>query len=111
MDFLSKLNCDINNDPNYTVLMSLIVGILFSGISWGLVYVILFLILWEILYFGYLDSNGKVWNLNSRVTIILAALLGFIYGRALLGEDDHYEDYKDFHKNMEYYGKEFEWYD
>ena len=110
MSYIHKLNCHIENDPNFTVLMSLIVGFLFSGISWGLIYVIIFLILWEIAYFAYLDCNGKAWNLESRITIILAAVLGFLLGANLHDKDDHCEDYKKFKKDINYYGKEFEWF-
>ena len=106
----SKLNYYIENDPNFTVLMSLIVGFLFAGISWGIIYIIIFLILWEIAYFAYLDCNNKIWNLETRVTVILAALLGFLLGANLHEIDDHHKNYEDFKNDIDYYGKEFNWF-
>ena len=111
MSFLNRLNCEINNDPNYTILMALFTGLLFSGISWGIIYVIIFLILWELLYFGYLNANGKSWNLQIRLTIILAGILGYLFGSVLHDDDDHYKDCCDFKDDMNYYGKEFGWFD
>jgi hypothetical protein len=110
MSYFRNLNCQIEKDPNFTILMSLIVGFLFAGISWGLIYVIIFLILWEIAYFAYLDCNGKSWSLESRVTIILAALLGFLLGANLHDKDDHYDHCGKFKEDIDYYGKEFEWF-
>ena len=111
MGFLNKLNCEIYNNPNYTILMALITGILFSAISWGIIYVILFLIIWEILYYGYLNVNNKEWDFLFRVTVILAALLGFLYGRALHDDDDHYEDCNKFKEDVNNYGKNFGWFE
>lgn len=110
MSYIRNLNCHIEKDPNFTVLMSLIVGFLFAGISWGIIYVIIFLILWEIAYYAYLDCNDKKWNLETRITIILAALLGFLLGSNLHETDDYYEHCSEFKKDLNHYGKEFEWF-
>jgi hypothetical protein len=110
MHFIEKLNCEIYNDPNYTILMALLTGILFSGISWGIIYVIIFLILWEIAYYAYLNVNEKYWDFLFRVTVILAAFLGFLYGSILHEKDDHYENCNKFKEDINYYGKEFDWF-
>ena len=110
MSFLRKLNNEIYTDPNYTILMALITGFLFSGISWGIIYVIIFLILWEIAYYGYVNANNKKWDFLFRVTIVLAAFLGYLLGSNLHDNDDHYDHYHRFKNDMDYYGKEFEWF-
>tara|TARA_R110001599_G_scaffold130823_3_gene306274 strand:- start:271 stop:603 length:333 start_codon:yes stop_codon:yes gene_type:complete len=110
MDSLSKLSCAIENEPGYSFIMSFILGILFSEISFGLVYVILFLILWEFLYFAYLHANYKRWHLIDRVLIILGAVLGFLLGRFLHEDDDHAKDFDKFQNDYEYYGKQFGWF-
>ena len=110
MEFLSKLNCEINTDPNYTVASALIAGFLFAAISWGIVYVIIFLIFWEILYFGYLNVYEEKWNFNLRATVILAAILGYLLGREFDDNNDHIEDCNKFKDDVDYYGKEFGWF-
>jgi len=110
MDYFNKLNCDIQNDKGYVVIAALISGILFSGISFGLVYVILFLLIWEFLYFAYLHANYRKWNLGDRILVILAAILGFLLGRFLHEDDDHNADLDKFMDDYEYYGKEFGWF-
>lgn len=110
MSFINKLNYEIENDPNFTVASSLILGFLFSGISWGFIYVIIFLIIWEFLYFAYLHSNYRTWDLNERITIILAALLGYIMGAIFHDDDDFYEHQENFKKDWDHYGKEFGWF-
>ena len=111
MQFFKELNKEINTNPYYTVVASICGGILFSGISWGIFYVILFLIFWEILYIGYLDVNGKKWDLLDRLNIVLGAFLGYLIGANLLNKDDHYKSIKNFKDDIKYYGEQFSWFD
>ena len=98
-------------EPQYTFIMTLIVGILCSGISFGLVYVIAFIIVWEFLYFGYCDCNGKNYDDVDRIIIALGGLLGFLLGRFMLDQDDHLAEFKKFQKDYHHYGREFGWFD
>lgn len=107
---MEKWNCAINNEIEYAYIMSLIGGILFSGISYGLLYVIVFLIIWEVLYFMYLDSNARRWEPIERITVILFAILGFLLGRLLHDDDDHQGECDQFFKDCNHYGKEFGWF-
>lgn len=107
---MNELNRFINNDPNAIVLMGFFSGLLFSSISWGIIYVILFLILWEILYFGYLDANGKPWDMDYRVTVVMAALLGYLTGAFFHDADDHYNSLTKFRDDCDHYGKECGWF-
>lgn len=110
MNIVNKINCFAQNDPMAVVLSSFLAGLLFSGVSFGIVYVILFLIFWEFLYFGYLSCNERRWDFDYRILVILAAFLGFLVGAFFHDADDHYESFNKFKDDMEYYGKEFEWY-
>jgi hypothetical protein len=101
---------DIENDLGYSVLMSVIVGILFSQISFGLVYVIIFLLLWEFAYFAYLHSNYRSWHMLDRLLLILGAIMGFLLGRFLHENDDHKKDWDKFKNDYDYYGKELGWF-
>ena len=105
----NQLNCVIENDKGYVFIAALISGILFSEISYGLVYVILFLLIWEFLYFAYLHANYKKWELIDRVLVILGAVLGFLLGRFMHENDDHGSDLDKFKNDCEYYGKQFGW--
>ena len=107
-DMLNNWNCVIENDPG--IMNALMVGILFSGISFGLVYVIIFLLIWEFLYFGYLHANHRHWIMLDRVLVILSAILGFLLGRFLHEDDNHVEEYHKFFDDVDYYGKDFGWF-
>ena len=110
MNYFNDLNCAIENDPGYTVVMSFISGILFSNITYGLAYLIIFLLIWEILYFGYLHSNHKTsWNLFDRVLVFLGAILGFLLGRFMQDNDEHEKDFDKFKNHCNYYAKDFGW--
>jgi len=106
---MESLNWSIENDPGIVVIMSLIWGILFSNITYGLAYLILFLLIWEILYFGYLDCNDKKWVLFDRILVFLAAILGFMLGRFMHDNDDHGEDFNKFKDSCSHYLKDFGW--
>ena len=107
---MEKVNYFIYNEPMIPILLSFLTGLLFSSISWGIVYVILFLVIWEVIYFGYLDANNRPWIMDDRLLIILAAFLGFIAGRIFHESDDFVDDYKKFNDDADYYGKEFGWF-
>jgi len=108
---MEYINNEIDNNPGYTAISSMIIGILFSGVSFGLVYVIIFILLWEFLYFGYLDCNNKKYNVEDRIIIALSGIMGFLLGRFLHSDDDHYEEFRKFQNVYEYYKKEFGWFD
>jgi len=108
---MEYINNEIDNNPGYTAISSMIIGILFSGVSFGLVYVIIFILLWEFLYFGYLDCNNKKYNVEDRIIIALSGIMGFLLGRFLHSDDDHYEEFRKFQNDYEYYKKEFGWFD
>lgn len=99
------------NDPKYSIISSFIIGILFSGISFGLAYVILFIILWEFLYYIYLDCNERPYNWEVRILMALYGIAGFLLGRFLHDDDDHCEEFKKFQNDYEHYGREFGWFD
>lgn len=111
MNYFNDLNYEITNNPNYTALSSFMFGILFSGISYGLVYVIIFIILTEFLYYGYLDCNDKNWIAEQRLLVIAAGLLGFFLGRFLLDDDDHHGEFIKFQNDYHHYGRECGWFD
>lgn len=93
----------VTNDPNSFVIISFCLGFILNQLNWGIVYLILFLIFWEILYILFLDCNDRCWNFQYRITIILAGILGFLVGRFLHGDDDHFGACKDFCKDIKKY--------
>ena len=109
--YMDEFNDWINNDPMAYVLASFLAGLLFSGTSWGIIYVLLFLVLWEILYFCYSDANNMLWNPDERLLLVLAALLGYLTGAFFHDDDNHYEAYHKFKDDIDYYGKEFDWFE
>ncbi len=97
------VKCDIYYDPIFYLIFSLLGGILFSGVSWGIVYYIAFLIFWELMYWIYSGyQNSVLWDPALRVGVLFGALLGFIIGRTFHNEADHSKDYKNFKKDLNY---------
>lgn len=97
------VKCDIYHDPMFYLLFSLLGGILFAGVSWGIVYFLLFLFIWEIgywIYTGY--HNDVLWSPGIRVGVVMASLLGFIIGRTFHNMADHSDDYKCFKEDINY---------
>lgn len=95
------VKCDLYYDPIFVLLSALLGGILFAGFSWGFVYYIIFLFIWEIgywIYTGYDDST--IWSPKLRLGVVLVALFGFIIGRTIHGCDDFGKDCENFKNYM-----------
>jgi hypothetical protein len=63
--------------PTAQVILSFAVGVLLSPWSWGLIFYILFLVVYEIVYYFFTDN----WDEYSRMAVIVYAILGWIIGR------------------------------
>ena len=95
---LCKMDNDISNDPIYWMGAALFSGFLFSTWSWGIVYIIIFLIVYEIGYYIFCNYNSKKYDLMIRIGIIAGAFMGFLLGRAITETDDHEESIRQFKK-------------
>ena len=103
------MSCDLYLSPEYWLGTALFGGILFAGFSWGFVFFIIFILVWEFGYWIYTGYKNKPWDCAARVGIVLAALLGFIMGRTLHNKADHCKDYNDFKNYMNDCFKECGW--
>lgn len=110
MSLFERFNREIETKMEYSVMIGFMTGLLFSGISWGIIYAILFLTIWEIIYAAYLNANGKGWDLDDRVTVILATFLGYLTGAIFHDQDDFHQHKEDFFKDMDKYGKDCGWF-
>lgn len=67
-------------------------GVLFSPWSWGFIYYLAFLILYEIVTAYMTWCQPPYWCLSSRIGIVAASLLGFIVGRIIVGYEHPLKD-------------------
>jgi len=95
---LCRMKRDINEDPMYWIGAAFFSGFLFSSWSWGIVYVILFLIVYEIFYFAFCRYRLSKYDLLSRIGIVAGAFMGFLIGRAITEDDDHEKSIQEFRK-------------
>lgn len=96
---ICKMKYDLNNDPMYSLGAAFFSGFLFSSWSWGIIYVILFLIVYEIGYYGFYCYKGwNNYNIIVRIGIVAGALMGFLIGRNIIEDDDHEQSIHDFRK-------------
>jgi hypothetical protein len=82
---MDTLFCNEANNDLAQLISSFCLGVLFSPWSWGLVYYIAFLLIYEILSAYYTWCQLPYWRLSTRLGVIAASLLGFILGRILVG--------------------------
>ena len=97
---LCHMNDDINNDPMYWLGASFFSGFLFSTWSWGILYVLSFLIIYEIGYYIYCSYQSKEYDCMIRIGIVAGALMGFLIGRAIIEDDDHTASIDEFCKRF-----------
>ena len=95
---LCRMNQDIYEDPMYWLGAAFFSGFLFATWSWGILYLLSFLILYEIGYYIYCYSYKGLddYSLMIRSGIAAGAFMGFLIGRAIIEEDDHEKSIKDF---------------
>ena len=95
---LCQMNKDLNEDPMYWLGASFFSGFLFSSWSWGILYLLLFLFIWEICYYVYCYSYRGLddYDFMIRIGIVAGALMGFLIGRGITENDDHEKSIEDF---------------
>lgn len=88
-------NNNVLNFDNIIVGMttSFAIGILFAPFSRGLLYLILWFIIWEIMIFMIYKNEYNVYN---RFMYVISSLLGFYIGRLTIGDDDIFNNEKKF---------------
>ena len=94
-DSLCCMKYDIINNPMYWLGASFFSGILFSTWSWGLAYLLVGLIIYEIGYYMYCRYQNYQHNLQIRIGILAGAIMGFLIGRSITGTENHYESFSD----------------
>ena len=95
---LCRMKRDLNEDPAYWLGASFFSGFLFATWSWGIVYLLIFLIIYEIGYFIYQQQKDQEYDWVIRLGIVAGAIMGFLIGRAITQDDDHEKDIRDFRK-------------
>ena len=94
--YSSRMAREIYEDPAYWLGSAIFSGILFSTWSWGIVYLILFLLIYEIFYCIYCQYNSKKFDIGMRIGLFCGAFMGFLIGRSITGMDDHEKSMDDF---------------
>ncbi len=98
---LCRMKKDLNNDPSYWLGAAFFSGFLFSTWSWGILYLLSFLIIWELGYYIYCyNFKENEYDLMIRIGIFAGSLMGFLMGRAITETDDHEESIQDFLDTM-----------
>jgi hypothetical protein len=76
-------------NPNYNINAQLIIafltGLIFSPWSYGWLFFIIFLLVWEILYAISTECHPNQWILKERILIIVVSILGWMIGRIIVG--------------------------
>ena len=60
------------------------ISLILARFSDGLVYLILFIIVYELFLYFMTDADPEYWTFQTRIIIIIASLIGFAIGRLLI---------------------------
>lgn len=71
--------------PTAQVISSFCVGILFSPYSWGLLYFVMFMIIFELLEYIFTQGDPEFYQVTTRLGVICGYFLGWIIGRRAAG--------------------------
>jgi hypothetical protein len=74
-------------DSNFKVqcILGFCSGLIFSPWSYGFIFFLLFLIVWEVLYAYATKMHPSQWGIVERIIVIEIAILGWVIGRLLVG--------------------------
>ena len=106
MNYCNHMSCrmekDLNEDPMYWLGASFFSGFLFAEWSWGILYLLVFLIIWEIGYYIYCYAYRGLDNyyFMIRIGIVAGAIMGFLIGRAITQNDDHEKSIREFWESV-----------
>jgi hypothetical protein len=104
--YTSRMARDIYEDPVYWLGASFFSGFLFAEWSWGILYLLSFLIAYEIFYYCYLwYKDDNTWIFQIRLGIVAGAFMGFLIGRHIIGKDNHEESIQEFCSYFGWKGK------
>lgn len=106
MDYCNHMSCrmerDLNADPMYWLGASFFSGFLFAEWSWGILYLLVFLIIWEIGYYiySYAYRGFNDYYFVIRIGIVAGSIMGFLIGRAITQNDDHEKSIREFWESV-----------
>ena len=63
------------------------IGILLSPFSAGLIYFIIFIIVYEALYYYWTGGKSTLWGLDTRAGVIFGSIFGWLLGRQFVLDD------------------------
>jgi hypothetical protein len=69
------------------LLVGFVAGIIMAPYSYGFLYLIIFLFIWEILFAWWTSMNKKYWSWQGRLGIILASILGWFIGKISVDQE------------------------
>ena len=76
-------------NPKYTQFMQIVVafvaGIVFAPYSYGFIFLLIYLIAYEIVYLFFTRGCYPYWDSLFRVAVIAASIYGWIIGRTIVG--------------------------
>lgn len=79
--------CNEKFTPMAQILVSLVWGVLLSPWSSGLFFLVIFIIIYEILYYIFTRGNPLYYNIFTRTGVIYCSIFGYILGRTLSGDN------------------------
>lgn len=78
--------CNQKYTPMAQIIVAFVWGVLLSPWSSGLFFLLLFIIVYEILYYVFTHGIPPYYNLFIRTGIIYSSIFGYILGRTLSGD-------------------------
>lgn len=79
--------CDGAYESGQQELISLVMGIALAPFGDGVFLLLVWIVVYEIIYYYITKDRPGCWSVRTRIGIILASFLGWIIGRQLTGKD------------------------
>ena len=72
--------------PTAQLISSFVFGAIFAPWSWGIIFLLIFFVIYEILFYMFTGGDPRYWQPETRMGVFCAYLLGWIMIRTIISE-------------------------
>lgn len=87
---VNKYFCSDTYTPVAQIFASFVFGAIFAPWSWGILFLIIYFIIYEILFYIFTKGDPKYWQPETRLAVFCSYILGWIVIRTII-EDSVFE--------------------
>lgn len=78
--------CSDNYTPTAQIIAAFVFGAIFGPWSWGIIFLLIYFIIYEILFYLFTHGDPNYWQIETRLAVFCAYFLGWIVIRTIVND-------------------------